>query len=254
MKGISDSSYKKLFQMRKYKDLYDFSSLECRVAVVVTIILDFIFVICSSYLGINTVVEETVELLDNIGIELIGFLGFVVSALAILTGSISSKVVKRLQDRKKMDALERIMLSFYLMGLVSAFVIIVDFILHFIVTIPINSVFIINIIILTILSYLIIFMIFYAVKLIGNCLELFYIVNGMELLNEESIDYKGKYNSYRLMALEKIHLGSTTIESIQEYKKILRHLIETDESSIEEKKVLLMMLSEQFGCEEDKKL
>ena len=102
MKGISDSSYKKLIQMKKYKDLYDFSSLECRVAITVTILLDIIFVICSFYIGKDVVAERCVELLDEIGIALLGFLGFVVSALAILTGTISSKVVKRLQDRDKM--------------------------------------------------------------------------------------------------------------------------------------------------------
>ena len=48
-----------------------------------------------------------------------------------------------------MGALERIMLSFYLMGLVSAFVIVIDFVLHFVVIIPVNSLLIINIIINT---------------------------------------------------------------------------------------------------------
>lgn len=251
MKGISDTSYKKLFQMNKHKDLYDFTSLECRVAVIVTILLDLIFAICSSYLGIDVVVGITVDLLDNIGIELIGFLGFVVSALAILTGSISSKVVKRLQDRNKMDALERIMLSFYLMGLVSAFVIVIDFMLHFIVAIPVNSVFVVDIVIMSILSYLIIFMIFYAVKLIGNCLELFYIVNGMQLIDDKNIDYKAKYNNYRITALEKDQLEAASVSKIKDYKTTLRELIINDDSSAEEKKILLMMLNEQFGYSDE---
>ena len=251
MKGISDSSYKKLIQMKKYKDLYDFSSLECRVAITVTILLDIIFVICSFYIGKDVVAERCVELLDEIGIALIGFLGFVVSALAILTGTISSKVVKRLQDRDKMGALERIMLSFYLMGLVSAFVIVIDFVLHFVVIIPVNSLLIINIIIMSILSYLIIFVFFYAVKLIGNGIELFYIVNGMQLVVEKNIDYKAKYNNYRITALEKIQLKNTSIEKIQEYKLTLKELIKSDDNSNEEEEILLRMLKEHFCLEDE---
>lgn len=246
MKAISDSSYKKLFEMKKYKDLYDFTSLECRVAIVMMVVFDIVFCICSSYIGADVVVGKCVELLDDIGIELIGFLGFVVSALAILTGAISSKVVKRLQDRKKMDALERIMLSFYLMGLVGAFVIIVALILHFLIAIPVKSIFIIDIVLVSLLSYLFVFIIFYAVKLIGNCLELFYIVNRMLLIEESNIDYKAKYNNYRIAALEKIQLSSTSAERVEEYRRTIQELIENDANSIEEQQIYMKMHKEQF--------
>lgn len=73
-----------------------------------------------------------------------------------------------------MRALEKILLSFYLIGLVSAFLTAVIFILHFISILQIHSVLFIDIIIFSIISYFIVFTIFYAVKLIGNCLELFF--------------------------------------------------------------------------------
>lgn len=251
MRSISDSSYKKLFEMKKYKDLYDFSSLECRVAIVSTILLDIVFIICAYYIGANAMAELCVELLNDIGITLIGFLGFVVSALAILTGSISSKIVKKLKDRNKMLALERIMLSFYLMGLVSAFVVIIDFFLYFIIEIPVNSVFALNVLLLSILSYLIIFIVFYAVKLIGNCLELFYIINEMQLIDDNTVNYKEKYNNYRITALEKSGLGATSIEKVMEYKDNLKNLIVNDDISDEERQILLLMFKEQFNCGED---
>ena len=250
MKKISDTSYRKLFQMKKYKDLCDFSSLECRTAMIASILLIIINGMCSWQLGIDVTTELTVEFLDSISMALIGFIGFSVSALAILTGSISSKVVKNLMDRKKIDSLERIMLSFYLIGLVSALVIVVDFLLHFIVKIPGKSLIYLNLPILFIVSYLIVFIIFYAVKLTGNCIELFYIVNGMQLV-EDKKDYKAKYNNYRITALEKVYLGSTSKEKIVEYKSTIKELIMGDDIEKGEREMLLAMLNEHFSASDE---
>ena len=144
MKKINDTSFQKIFTLKKYQDLYDFSSLECRIALITTLLLNFVFVICAHYIGLDNTVGKYIEMLDNIGISLIGFLGFIVTGLAILTGAISSKVVKRFQDGNKMAALERILLSFYLIGIISAFLVITAFVLHFIVVIPIHSVWVID--------------------------------------------------------------------------------------------------------------
>lgn len=247
MKKVKDSSYKKLFELEKYKDLYDFSSLECRIAVIGVILLDIVFAVCSFSVGVDETVIKAVSLLDDIGIALIGYIGFTVSALAILTGAISSKVVNIIKTRNKMVVLERILLSFYLMGIVCAAVVLVALILHFTVEIPVASIFIINLIGISILSYFIIFILFYSVKLIGNCLELFYIVNGYELLDEEKTDYKAIYNNYRITAIEKVNLSNTSIEKVNEYKEVVKQLIETDNRSEEEIKVLLEMHKSQFG-------
>ena len=248
MKKVKDSSYKKLFELEKYKDLYDFSSLECRIAVIGMILLDIVFAVCSFSVGIDETVIKAVSLLDDIGIALIGYIGFTISALAILMGTISSKVVNIIKTRNKMVALERILLSFYLMGIVCAAVVLVALILHFIVEIPVASIFIINLIGISILSYLIIFILFYSAKLIGNCLELFYIINGYELLDEEKTDYKAIYNNYRITAIEKVNLSNTSIEKVNEYKEVIKQLIETDNRPEEEIKVLLEMHKSQFGA------
>lgn len=246
MKKINDTSFQKIFTLKKYQDLYDFSSLECRIALITTLLLNFVFVICAHYIGLDNTVGKYIEMLDNIGISLIGFLGFIVTGLAILTGAISSKVVKRFQDGNKMAALERILLSFYLIGIISAFLVITAFVLHFIAIIPIHSIWFINIILLSLLSYFIIFTIFYAVKLIGNCLELFYIINSMQMSDAPSIDYKTRYNNYRITALEKVELSVTSISQVQNYKQTIKELIENDDISLEDRMILLKMHKEHF--------
>lgn len=247
MKGINDTSFKKIFTLKKYKDLYDFSSLECRIALIFTFSLNVLFFICSYCLELDTVVLECINVLDNIGISLIGFLGFIVTGLAILTGAISSKVVKRFKAGNKMDALERILLSFYLIGLIGATIIALTFILHFIALLPFHSNWIINILLLSILSYLIIFIIFYSVKLIGNCIELFYIINSLLLIDETTIDYKTIYNNYRITALEKVQLSPTSFHQVQRYKETIKELIENDNISREEQQILLEFHKKHFG-------
>lgn len=246
MEKINDTSFQKIFTLKKYQDIYDFSSLECKVALISSILLDIIFIICVCHIGLDNTVGKCIEMLDNIGFSLIGFLGFIVTGLAILTGAISSKVVRRFQNGNKMASLERILLSFYLIGIISAFLVITAFILHFVAIIPIHSIWFIDITLLSFLSYFTIFTIFYAVKLIGNCLELFYIINSMQLPDDNPIDYKAKYNNYRITALEKVELSVTSISQVQNYKQTVKELIENDDISLEERQILLRMHKEHF--------
>lgn len=250
MKKVKDTSFTKLSTMKKYEDIYDFSSLECRIALVTMIILDILFVLCSFNTGQDVVVNECINLLVNIGIALIGFLGFIVTGLAILTGAISSKIIKRLQDRNKINSLEKILLSFYLIGLIDAFLIVAIFIIYFLSILHIKSIFFINIIVFSVLSYFIIFTIFYAVKLIGNCLELFLIINNMQVIDEASnniINYKERYNYYRITALEKIQLSNTSIDDLKSYERIIKQLIESDNLTENDKMALLRMHKKHFS-------
>ncbi len=182
------------------------------------------------------------------GMTLIGFLGFIVTGLAILTGAISSKVVKHLQDRNKMLPLEKILLSFYLLGLVTAFEILFIIFLHFINLLPFPSIKIIDIIILSLLTYFTVFIIFYAVKLIGNCLELFYILNNMQIIEDNPINLKTKYNQYRILALEKLVLSGTSLDTIKEYEETIVNIILSDNDIPErEKNMYINMVQKQFG-------
>lgn len=250
MKKINDSSYQKIIKYKKYKDLYDFSSLECRVSLIIMLILDIMFLVSTKMSETDLVISDYISYLDSIGIALIGFLGFIVTGLALLTGAISSKIVKRLHDRNKMQSLEKVLLSFYLLGLINATIVVISFICHFITNIPINSIFYIDLIILSIISYLIVFSIFYAVKLIGNCLELFYIVSDMQINEDEKqdakIDFKFQYNNYRITALEKVILINKIIK-IEEYSDELKKLIESDVISPQKKEIYLEMHRKQFN-------
>lgn len=243
---MKDTSFFKLFKYKKYKDLYDIHSIEFIVSFISVISINIILFITEKYIGLDGFVNEGISFIDNIGMAFIGLLGFIVTGLAILTGAISSKVVKHLQNKKKMQALEEILLSFYLLGLLSAFEILFILFLHFISLMPIPSIKIIDIIILSLLTYSTVFIIFYAVKLIGNCLELFYILNNMQIALEDSVHFKNKYNQYRISALEKIVLSKTSLDTINEYKNTILELIGNDNISEQEKNIYQDMVKKQF--------
>lgn len=250
MNKIKDSSFKKVIQYKKYKDIYDFSSIECRIALLFMIIINIVFYLSVKYQDSEYIISNYILHLDSICMSFIGFLGFIVTGLAILTGAISSTVVKKLQERSKIESLEKILLSFYLLGLVSAFIIVISLILHFINLLHYNSILLINITLLSFISYLIIFAILYAVKLIGNCLELFYIISNMQIVYDakenKKVDLKQKYNNYRILALEKIILLNNQV-SINDYANEIKKMIETDNMSEQEKNVCMEMHKKFFS-------
>ena len=94
--------------------------------------------------------------------------------------------------------------------------------------------------------YIFTFIIFYAVKLIGNCLEIFYIVNNMQILVEKQEDSINKYNAYKVRALEDILLKNNGINMIDEYRKNIKKMIESDKLSEEEQQLVLVHFYEQF--------
>lgn len=250
MKRVADSSFKKIIEYKKYKDLYDFTSIECRVALLTMIILDAIFLLSIKEVTVDVVISDYISYLDTIGMALIGFLGFIVTGLAILTGAISSNVVKRLQDRNKIQALEKILLSFYLLGLINAIIIILSFVFHFIGNLPCKTIWQIDFLLLSFISYFIVFSIFYAVKLIGNCLELFYIISNMQIANDmkeiSNATIKQKYNSYRILALEETVLINRFV-SIENYANQIKKMIENDDLSEQERLICMEMLKKQFS-------
>lgn len=252
MKKIEDSSFNKIKEYKKYKDIYDFSTVECRVALLAMIILDAIYVYCTKIceIKINILYSDYISYLDTIGIAFIGFLGFIVTGLAILTGAISSAVVKKFQDNGKLIPLERILLSFYLLGLISGFIIILAFLFHFL-----DNIFTIvswqtGLLILSSISYLVVFSIFYAVKLIGNCLELFFIVSDLQIVEDSKnnilFNPKYEYDRYRIISLEKIILNKKTQDHLKEYAYEIKNMIESDTIPQQVKDAILLCHKDHF--------
>lgn len=249
MKKIDDEYLKKIAVTKKYSELFDFSTLEVRMAFIFT----FLIIILESVMiwsgGKNMFVSFGSQLIKDIGIAMIGFLGFIVTGLAILTGTISSKVVKFFKSRGVYKEMEDILSSFYFIGLITALEIFIIFITYTAANIPIESLYIINIVLSCIISYLFIFTIFYAVGLVGNCLSIFSIIADIEdeiEINNKSI--KAEYDAYRIMALEYIILMSSDSQRYEMYDRKIGELIKKDTNTTkEQKEKMLKIWNKHFG-------
>lgn len=182
------SSFRKLIIYKKYQELYDIRKIECWGSVVVTgttiLVCGYICYISST----TEFIDMFAPILMDIGIAMIGFLGFVVGGLAILTGLISSKVIGKLIKDEKIEPLERILLSFYLLGIICAIFIFGTIVLYFFSHVPAEASFIATIIATAIMTYLLSFIVIYSTKLIGDSIDLFIIMSRMATKLENNID------------------------------------------------------------------
>lgn len=157
----------------KWKEL--FSQKEC----VVSAILAVGVVIVLFYLYNTISLGEFNELLKNIinlAIStLVGLLGFIISGIAIFTGTITNKLVKNIESDKKAESLIGILFSFYYIGAIIG-ITVVGYIFMYLFSysqLPVST--------LSIccigfgLGYLYIYSIFYSISLIGTCLKLFFV-------------------------------------------------------------------------------
>lgn len=244
---IKDSSLEKFIKYKKYKDIVDLKSLEVRIAFIGAVLICLFLkstIKGNSLVNINQLFQG---LTKDIALALISFLGFTVTGLAILTGVISKKEIEKTIKMNKIQHLEKILLSFYLVGILTALVI-VGLIGLYILSMS-NKIYCMTIVlVLTFVgSYLIIFILFYAVRLIGNSLDIFFIVNSSELVTtEQKKEPRMLYDSYRLTALETVCLKKVEPDDLEEYMKIIKELITATEN-IPQKGTLEEMFKEHFG-------
>lgn len=235
----------------KVKDLFDKKNRAFYISIILSIILFIISFLIK--MPANILCEKYIEYLDGIAMAYIGFLGFIVTGLAILTSAISSKLYSKLIELNLLKNVQNILTSFLLLGLIAASIISISFIFHFVSMTNFNAnIWALRILVL-ILSYFIFFTIFYAAFLIGDCLDLIYIFNEFEIKIEKEHESEQssiqnalyEYSKYRIMALEKMILKSQ--DDVFDYQKTIKELLEKDSTiTPEEKEILLKYHSEHF--------
>ncbi len=244
----NDSALKKIMVYGKWKDIFDFKYLECKAALIGSLIIVFFLNFSINENSIENINTIFVALTKDIAISLIGFLGFTVAGLAILTGVVSKSVVQKIVENNKKENLEKILLSFYFLGMIIA-IDILGLLCLYILSMS-EKEYYLGLVLITsyIFSYMTIFVIFYSVKLVGNCLEIFFIINesGEE---KKTVSLKEVYNSYRVTALEKICLSNQDKKIIEEYMKTIFEQIEENEDSILKDRLKKMFFTH-FGIKE----
>ena len=117
---IKDTSFGKIKKYRKIGDCFDRSSLECNIAFYRAFLFCVILYVMIKNSEISSINNMFCYNNKRYFDCTYWFLGFTVSGLAILTGVISQKVVQKISKVNKRERLEKILLSFYLLGIVIA--------------------------------------------------------------------------------------------------------------------------------------
>lgn len=254
---IKDSAFQKVITYKKYQDIYrhksingkKVKSIEVILARCLSIVLGVLLLLAIQQCS-NTEINDIIrELTKDIAIALIGFLGFIVTGLAILTSAISNKVVNIIKNMGKIEKIERILLSFYLLGFVTATSAVALLSLYIIsyFTKSINYIILFSLSVISI--YHIVFILYYSVALIGNCIEIFFIINniGEEKETKFTNEQKIKYDSFRLLALERIVLMNGDINQVKEYRRIIEEAIQSQCIDDREKEAMMLYIKEVFG-------
>lgn len=257
---VKDSTFKMVLKNKKFKDLLDYKSIEVIMAFLGAIVMSILSYVIYKQIGIQYINDVLREVVKNLSMALIGLLGFVVSGLAILTSSVSKEVKNILTQHKKIEKLIKIFLSFYVLAFFIG-ILIINFLIAFIVSyLEIYVDFMLIILWVFISSYLLIFSIFYAISLVGNCIQVFIIITNYEtnyIYNGElTKEDKELYNEFKLSALETILLTKNIAElenpayKIKIFKELMSQYIESDSDSEEQKDKLMDYLEYIYKLED----
>lgn len=172
IKDYYNSGYIKLLKnTKKYKEFY--YGPEALMAFLLSIVVSIIFIKIFKDIDNNKFNEMIRNVLMNLSIALIGMLGFIVGGLAILSGTIPNKIIKKIEKENKIKSLIGIFFSFYFIGSLIG-ISICGFLTMYLLTyidLPINDKYVGTI--SFIFSYLFTFNIFYAIALLGTCIKIF---------------------------------------------------------------------------------
>lgn len=178
-KNMKDFNYKEvqfhrlLKSTQKWKEI--FTQKESLISAIVSIGIVLTLAYLFKEIDMNKFNVLLIDILNIAISTIIGLLGFIISGIAIFTGTITNKLVNNIDSDSKAESLIGILFSFYFIGAVIG-VTVVGYIFMYLFTYSsIKASVILIIIIGYILSYLYIFSIFYSISLIGTCLKLFFV-------------------------------------------------------------------------------
>lgn len=240
--------YKKAFDKNPF---FDKSKFEVKISVLFSVI----FIVALLLLKNNNDISSLTEVLKNltlyIGAGLISMLGFIISGLAIASGTISNKMTHEINKKGKFDSLVSILFSFYYIGKVIGIFVALYFISYLFISIDIDLVIWIYYLLGVVLSYGFFFIIFYSVSLLQTCINLFILSykywSETEISkNEESI--LEEFNSARIDALTRIMFEKNIIEEKETFLNELTTVINNDYSG-EIKEKLIKQVNYYYSIE-----
>lgn len=238
---LSYYSFKNLYKIAGKKNpIIDIKKFEVYISIIISLfICTIILLVLKTNYDIEYVISNTRGILVNTAFGLLGLLGFIISGLAIISGTIGVKVTQQLIAKSKFEALLGILFSFYYIGLIIGLLIFLVIIAYFLllVNLPLNV--FLFVLLSFVLSYGLFFCVFYCFSLMGTCINIFVInyKHSREVENMDEENVRTAFDNSRINALLLILLQKNLTDR-QEFIETLTEVIEGDCSEDLKEKVL----------------
>jgi hypothetical protein len=163
----------KIKKFLSYNPILDLRRQEVKVPFLLALIstISFYFFLVTNEISYITTIIQNVSLAIAIG--LVGILGFLISALAIITSTIKNEVILEMEKQNVYDSLQAILSNFTYLGKIIGYTSILYFIIYFVVSINVKAPDNCLICLAFILSYLLFYIICAAIDLLETSKEIF---------------------------------------------------------------------------------
>jgi hypothetical protein len=227
----SYSSLKSLVDAPNY--IFDVKKFEVYFPLIISTLITFIAIYISkedsSY--ISQFVDYSRNIILSAAMGLIGLLGFIISGLAIISGTVGNKVTHQLIKHNKYESLLSILFSFYYIGRIIGMMIALLLLTYFLINIPLPFNLCLYLILCFFLCYGLLFTIFFSVSLLGTCINIFqlsYLYSSEDTHQKINSDYIEKYFiDARIDTLTSLFVNKINI-SKEEFQGELLKSIERD--------------------------
>lgn len=162
--------------------------------------------------SIDNITSLLSDLLINLSMALIGLLGVLISGIAIFTGTMTNKLVRKIESDNKSRQIVNILYSFYFISGIVGLTVVMFIIMYILVRSDFIFSFGALVIFSIICSYLFLFSVLYTVALCGTCIRLFlvsYRYSDSRFWNENKAN---KYWAIHLVDGETVYIDDTKNE------------------------------------------
>ena len=228
--------YRLSFEKCPLFDIKKFEVFESIICALISCIFGCVLIVTNT-VGSITLITQNILLYTSMG--LLGLLGFLVSGLAIISGTVSNKVASNIDAEGKFNSLISILFSYYFVGAVIAGLVAVFIGTYFIISLEVPLYKFTYIILNLVLSYGFFFVLFSSVSLLGTSIDIFRI--SYLYSKEEKTQMEDRVNSslvdHKIDALT-LFLSSNFGLNEQQFYKFLVECINRDCTEEMKEKVL----------------
>ncbi len=180
------------------------------------------------------------ELLKNFSLYMfssfIGILGFLIGGMAIITGTLNTKIIEIVEKNDFVEEIKGILFSFYFIGAFVLMNIISYIILYFLAfsSYPISNFYIISI--TGIFTFFTLFVLFYCFSLISTCISMVTIIHKLSKLENKNEESNNFYKEKIILSIIRKIVDEKCNEV--EKQKMLKEIFDQSKKEIPEKEIV----------------